>query len=116
MNAPERIYLQVEGEEWDALPKEVELLDVTWCSDRIHKSDPEYLRSDLCARWVSVKQRLPETATLTMVRVMQTPTNLDNVGVPVMDFDSYKDGHWSFWGKRITHWLDSAPPIPKEGE
>ena len=49
MNAPERIYLQVEGEEWDALPKEVELLDVTWCSDRIHKSDPEYLRSDLCA-------------------------------------------------------------------
>jgi len=50
MNAPERIYLQVEGEEWDALPEEVESPDVTWCSDRIHKSDPEYLRSDIHER------------------------------------------------------------------
>jgi len=50
MNAPERIYLQVEGEEWDALPKEVESPDVTWCSDRIHKSDPEYIRADIHER------------------------------------------------------------------
>ena len=82
----------------------------------VYFNDIEYLRSDLLPRWVSVKQRLPETATLTMVRVIQTPKNPDNVGVPVMDFDSYKDEHWSFWGKRITHWLDSVPPIPKEEE
>jgi len=36
--APEKIYLQVDPDEW--------IDGITWCEDRINDSDVEYVRSD----------------------------------------------------------------------
>ena len=107
MNAPERIYLQVEGEEWDALPEEVESPDVTWCSDRIHKSDPEYLRSDLFPRWVSVKERLPDAG---MFVVCWDGTRLR----AFYQSDDNDREYYDTLG--IQFWHQIEDPLPKEGE
>jgi len=50
MEAPERIYLQIEEEEGDYPDSIVEYIsDATWCVDRIHESDVEYVRRDVAA-------------------------------------------------------------------
>jgi len=42
-NLPERIFLQVDSE--DEKPEDFnELREVTWCEDRINKTDIEYVR------------------------------------------------------------------------
>lgn len=40
--APERIYLQIEDDEF-----RIPILETTWCQDKINESDIEYVRADL---------------------------------------------------------------------
>jgi len=51
MEAPERIYLQIGLDAWEEPVESISDLEgVTWCVDRIDKSDIEYVRRDVAVR------------------------------------------------------------------
>ena len=57
METPERIFLQIEEDDYDGM-EELSLADATWCADRIYKSDIEYIRySDVEAILAEVARR-----------------------------------------------------------
>ena len=60
MEAPERIYLQTELNDWDSEDIAWESLEgVTWCADRINDNDIEYVRRDIAAKlWAALDQEL----------------------------------------------------------
>lgn len=54
-NIPEQIYLQIgdiENSDFN------ELSEVTWCKDKVHNTDIEYVRKK--SPWISVKEQLPD--------------------------------------------------------
>lgn len=44
-NVPEKIYLQVDCD--GETPEDFKELEVSWCSDKIHDTDIEYIRKDI---------------------------------------------------------------------
>ena len=82
--------------------------DDLFTEKRYLATDIEYIRSDLAARWVSVKERLPKE---------------DGQYAVLNDGDIegtvFLDGRWIWEDLKgrsgVTHWLDGVPPVP-EGE
>ena len=54
-NEPKKVYLQI-GDIWDGTDPELdefrELVEVTWCADRIWKNDLEYVSVKLILEWM----------------------------------------------------------------
>jgi len=52
METPERIYLQIETEDYQLVEEAfvADISDATWCTDQIHDSDVEYVRKDVAVK------------------------------------------------------------------
>lgn len=78
----------------------------------------EASREPTCgAKWISVKERLPEKDKLVLVKCSKEFFGFNLISTCLVDLhggcpifaDRYLNGH-------VTHWLDNVPALPGEGE
>jgi hypothetical protein len=101
---PERIYIQIEDEDAPVQTYETEVVE--------GMENIEYLRADTTPRWVSVKERLPETqGPHLVIRAEGERRYLD-----ALIYSSAVKGWLALRDPEAlpTHWLSNVPPLPKE--
>ena len=100
MEAPEKIYLQIDGDssgDWEG---------ITWCQDKINDTDVEYSRKD---GWISVEENDPP---------IKDGRYLVALNRPVVNICHWKNAHW-YLGKEdvskyVTYYM--LLPNPPQGD